>query len=135
MNMLGEENDVNMAFLTGRLGGDPQFKIIGQNKEIATFSLATSEYWKEKNTNEMRERTDWHRVVVYDENAISKVKQHLEKGSRVTVVETIHYHKHTDSQGVDKFYTDIVINPYKGKIEVLDGKKNADASSDDPIPF
>lgn len=115
---------VNKVFLVGNIGSDPEVKTMQSGDKVATFSIATSESWKDKATGERKERTEWHRIVVFNQSLINVCENYLKKGSKVFIegqVETRSYEK--DGQKV--YTTEIVLRPYHGEIVMLDSKGDA----------
>ena len=103
---------LNKVFLIGRLGNDPDIKPMQNGKSVAILSLATSESWKDKNTGEKKEKTEWHRVVIFNEGLVNVVQKYLKKGAQVYVEGQIKLPKYTDNNGQEKFSTQIVIQGY-----------------------
>ena len=149
---------LNKVLLIGRLGADPEIKQMVNGKSVARLSLATSQSWKDKNTGEKKEKTEWHRVVVFNEGLVNVVQQYLKKGAQVYIEGQISTRKWKDEQsGQDKYSTEIVIQGYNSSLTMLGGgggggisndttaqqiSKNTDESSqstqndlDDEIPF
>ena len=148
---------LNKALLIGRLGADPEIKQMVNGKSVARLSLATSQSWKDKNTGEKKEKTEWHRVVVFNEGLVNVVQQYLKKGAQVYIEGQISTRKWKDEQsGQDKYSTEIVIQGYNSSLTMLGGggggisndttsqplNKNTDEGSrstqndlDDEIPF
>ena len=120
---------LNRVTLIGNLGRDPEIRNTQDGKEIAYFSLATSEVWKDK-TGERKERTDWHRVVIFAQNVINIVKSSLRTGSRVYIEGSLHTRKWQDQSGVEKYTTEVVIQPFSGTIILLDAKGRSDESGE-----
>lgn len=118
---------INKVILVGNIGNDPEVKTMQSGDRVANFSVATSESWKDKTSGERKERTEWHRVVVFNQGLINVCENYLKKGSKVYVegqVETRSYEK--DGQKV--YTTEIVLRPYRGEITMLDSR-NSGASS------
>ena len=149
---------LNKVLLIGRLGADPDIKQMVNGKSVARLSLATSQTWKDKNTGEKKEKTEWHRVVVFNEGLVNVVQQYLKKGAQIYIEGQISTRKWKDEQsGQDKYSTEIVIQGYNSSLTMLGGggggaiskdttgqqiSKNTDESSqssqndlDDEIPF
>ena len=119
---------LNQAQLIGHLGQDPDIKSTQDGREIANISVATSERWKDKNTGEQKEKTEWHRVVIFNEGLVKVAKNYLKKGAKVFVQGEIRTRKWADKDGVDRYSTEIVLPAYSGKIDMLDKREN-DGSS------
>ena len=116
-------SSVNRAILIGNLGHDPEIRQTKSGDSVAGFSLATSERWTDKQTSEKRERTEWHRVVVFGKTA-EIAQQYLTKGSKVYIEGAIKTRKWTDDKGVERYTTEIVLSPFRGLL-VLPDKKSA----------
>ena len=121
---------LNKVLLIGRLGADPEIKQMVNGKNVARLSLATSQSWKDKNTGERKEKTEWHRVVIFNEGLINVIQQYLKKGANVYVEGQLSTRKWKDeSTGQDKYSTEIVLQGYNSSLTMLDGKnKNSDTS-------
>ena len=121
---------LNKALLIGRLGADPEIKQMVNGKSVARLSLATSQSWKDKNTGEKKEKTEWHRVVVFNEGLVNVVKQYLKKGAQIYVEGQISTRKWKDEQsGQDKYSTEIVIQGYNSSLTML-GSSGGGISND-----
>ena len=111
---------LNKVLLIGRLGADPEIKQMVNGKSVARLSLATSQSWKDKNTGEKKEKTEWHRVVVFNEGLVNVVQQYLKKGAQVYIEGQISTRKWKDEQsGQDKYSTEIVIQGYNSSLTML----------------
>ena len=145
---------LNKVLLIGRLGADPEIKQMVNGKNVARLSLATSQSWKDKNTGERKQKTEWHRVVIFNEGLINVVQQYLKKGSQVYIEGQLSTRKWKDEQsGLDKYSTEVVIQGYNSSLTMLGGRgglennvQNIDSSTkdepsttssdlDDEIPF
>lgn len=111
---------VNKAILVGHLGKDPEIRTFQNGGRIASFRMATSESWREKDTGERRERTQWHSVVVFNEALVRVAEQMLHKGSKVYIEGQIETRKHTGADGIERYYTEVVLRPFRGEITLLD---------------
>ena len=113
---------LNKVLLIGRLGADPEIKQMVNGKNVARLSLATSQSWKDKNTGEKKEKTEWHRIVVFNEGLVNVVQQYLKKGAQVYVEGQISTRKWKDEQsGQDKYSTEILIQGYNSSLTMLGG--------------
>ena len=113
---------LNKVLLIGRLGADPEIKEMVNGKSVARLSLATSQSWKDKNTGEKKEKTEWHRIVVFNEGLVNVVKQYLKKGAQIYVEGQISTRKWRDEKlGQDKYSTEIVIQGYNSSLTMLGG--------------
>ncbi len=120
---------LNKVLLIGRLGADPEIKEMVNGKSVARLSLATSQSWKDKNTGEKKEKTEWHRIVVFNEGLVNVVKQYLKKGAQIYVEGQIATRKWKDeSTGQDKYSTEVVIQGYNSSLTML-GSGNSSISS------
>ncbi len=114
---------LNKVLLIGRLGADPEIKQMVNGKSVARLSLATSQTWKDKNTGERKEKTEWHRIVVFNEGLVNVVQQYLKKGAQVYVEGQLTTRKWKDEQsGQDKYSTEIVIQGYNSSLTMLVGE-------------
>ena len=145
------------VLLIGRLGNDPEIKQMSNGKNVARLSVATSETWKDKNSGERKEKTEWHRVVIFNEGLVGVVQQYLKKGSQVYIEGQIQTTKYTDNNGQEKYSTQIILQGYNSTLTMLgssnsggkieDNSMNQDSSSlpsdnnvssnelDDEVPF
>ena len=124
-------SSLNKAQLIGNLGRDPEVRSTQSGDQIVHLSIATSESWKDKNTNERRERTEWHRVVIFSRHLGDVAKQYLRKGSKVYVEGQLQTRKWTGQDGQDRYTTEVVLRPYKGEITMLDKAERGDAYEGD----
>jgi len=123
---------LNKVLLIGRLGADPEIKQMVNGKSIARFSLATSNTWKDKNTGERKEKTEWHRVVIFNEGLVNVVQQYVKKGAQVYIEGQLTTRKWTDEKsGQDKYSTEIVLQGYNSTFTILSGKNNQNTVSQD----
>ncbi|MDB2389906.1 single-stranded DNA-binding protein [Alphaproteobacteria bacterium] len=113
---------VNKVTLVGNLGRDPEIRSTQDGAKIVQLSLATSERWKDRNTGEQRERTEWHRVVIFNENLGRIAEQYLRKGSTCYIEGQLQTRKWTDNQGVEKYTTEVVLQRYRGELTLLGGR-------------
>ena len=114
---------INKVILVGNLGRDPETRATANGK-IANFSIATSEYWKDKNTGERKEQTEWHRVVIFNPNLVEVIEKMVQKGTKVYVEGTLRTRKWTNQQGQDVYTTEVVLNQYSGQLVILSGSKS-----------
>lgn len=116
---------VNKVILVGNLGNDPEIRSFQSGGRVANLSVATSESWKDKATGERKEKTQWHRVVVKNDNLVGICEKYLKKGSKVFLEGQLETRKYTDKDGVDKYTTEVVLAPYRGELTMLDGRSGA----------
>lgn len=114
---------VNKHIIVGNLGGDPEVKVTGSGRKYGQFSVATSETWRDKDSGERKERTAWHRVVVWNENLVKVVEQYLKKGAKVYIEGPALTRKWTDQGGVDRYVTEIVLQGFNCTLTMLDGRR------------
>ena len=120
---------LNKVLLIGRLGNDPEIKQMQNGKSVARLSVATSESWKDKNTGEKKEKTEWHRVVIFNEGLVGVVQKYLKKGAQVYIEGQLNTNKYTDSNGQEKYSTQIVLQGYSSSLTMLDGKNSSSGDS------
>lgn len=120
---------INKVILVGNVGGDPEIRNTSDGREIANFSLATSESWKDKNSGERKEKTEWHRVVVFSQGLVGIIKNYVKKGSKLYLEGSLQTRKWTDNQGVEKYTTEVVLQNYNSTLQMLDGKRDGGSSS------
>ena len=122
---------LNKVLLIGRLGADPEIKQMVNGKSVARLSLATSQTWKDKNTGEKKEKTEWHRIVVFNEGLVNVVQQYLKKGAQIYVEGQLSTRKWKDEQsGQDKYSTEILIQGYNSSLTMLGGGNSAGIQQD-----
>jgi|TARA_B110000914_G_C15137962_1_gene298058 single-strand DNA-binding protein len=121
---------LNKVLLIGRLGADPEVKQMVNGKSVARISVATSQSWKDKSTGERKEKTEWHRVVIFNEGLVNIVQQYLKKGANVYVEGALTTRKWKDeSSGQDKYSTEVVLQGYNSSLTMLDGRNKSEDSS------
>ncbi|MCH6591149.1 MAG: single-stranded DNA-binding protein [Proteobacteria bacterium] len=113
---------VNKVILVGNLGRDPEVRYAQDGTKIVTFSMATSENWKDKNTGERREKTEWHRVVLFNERLADVAEKYLHKGSKVYIEGALQTRKWTGNDGIEKYSTEVVLQRYRGELTMLDSR-------------
>ena len=144
---------LNKVMLIGRLGQDPEVRNTQDGRSLCTFSIATSESWNDKNTGEKREKTEWHRIVVFNEGLVNIIQQYVKKGSNVFIEGQIQTRKWEDKDGIEKYTTEIVLQGFNSTFKMLDNRNsgsvdnnfsqdnaipdssNFDSEIDDDIPF
>lgn len=120
---------VNKVIILGNLGRDPEVKSFANGGRIANLRIATSETWKDKQTGERKERTEWHAVVVHPDGLVGLCEQYLKKGSKVYIEGQLETRKWQDQSGADRYSTEVVIRPYAGSLVMLDGRSGAPADN------
>ena len=146
---------VNKVILIGNLGSEPEVRVSQDNKKLVRLSIATSESWKDKVSGERKSKTEWHRVVIFNEGLVNVVQKYLKKGSQVYVEGQLNTSKYTDNNGQEKFSTQIVIQGYNSSLTMLgassksndnsinqdspsslpSGENNVKSGLDDEVPF
>lgn len=115
---------VNKVIIIGNLGRDPEVRAMQTGARVANLSIATGESWKDKNTGERREKTEWHRVVIFNDGLVTICEKYLRKGSKVYIEGQIETRKWTDQSGVEKYTTEIVLRPFRGELTMLDSRNS-----------
>ena len=139
-------SSVNKVILIGNLGQDPTIRNLSNDREVASFTLATSESWKDKQTSEKKEKTEWHRVAIFNNNLVNFVKNYAKKGTKIYLEGSLQTRKWMDKTGIEKYTTEVVLQNYAGEIKILDNKSTSHATPttessvdyeelDDEIPF
>jgi len=127
---------VNKVIIVGNLGKDPEIRTFQNGGRVASFSVATSESWKDKTSGERKEKTEWHRISVLNENLVGIVERYLKKGAKVYLEGQLETRKWTDKEGQEKYTTEVVLRPFRGELTMLDGKRDTSTSvsNDDMAP-
>lgn len=115
--------------LIGNVGQEPEIRVTQDGREIASFSIATSESWKDKSTGEKREKTEWHRIVVFSQGLVGIIKNYVHKGSKIYLEGSLQTRKWTDNQGVEKYTTEIVLQNFNSTLQILDSRGDSGAKS------
>ncbi len=139
---------LNKVCLIGHVGKEPEIRSTQLGKEIANFSLATTESWKDKSTGERKDKTEWHNIVIFSEGLTNVVKNYVKKGSKVYIEGALQTRKWTDKDGVERYTTEIVLQGFSAVVLLLDGKdsggqqqskpqqtESVEEELDDEIPF
>ena len=113
---------VNKVILVGNLGKDPEVRRMTSGEPVVNLSVATSETWKDKSSGERKEKTEWHRVVIFNENLAKVAEQYLKKGAKVYLEGALQTRKWTDKDGAEKYSTEIVLKRFNGTLVMLDGR-------------
>ncbi len=113
---------VNKVILVGNLGRDPEVKRMPSGDPIVTLNLATSESWRDKQSGERKEKTEWHRVVIFNENLAKVAEQYLKKGSKIYVEGQLQTREYQDKDGQKKYSTEVVLQRFRGELTILDGR-------------
>ena len=120
---------VNKVILIGNLGADPEIRRTQDGRPIANLRLATSESWKDNNTGERKEKTEWHRVVIFNENLCRIAEQYLKKGSKVFIEGALQTRKWQDQSGQDRYSTEVVLQGFRGEMTLLDSRASGGGAS------
>lgn len=113
---------VNKVILVGNLGKDPEVRSMQTGDRVCNLTIATSESWKDRNSGERREKTEWHRVVIFNQALVGIAEQYLRKGSKIYIEGQLETRKWTDQSGVEKYTTEVVLRPYRGELNMLDSR-------------
>jgi single-strand DNA-binding protein len=119
---------VNKVILVGNLGKDPEIRTLNSGDRVANLRIATSESWRDKASGERKEKTEWHQVVIFNENIVKVAENYLKKGSTVYIEGALQTRKWSDAQGVEKYSTEIVLQKFRGELTMIGGR-NESASS------
>lgn len=123
---------VNRVILVGNVGRDPEARFMQNGNEVVSLSVATSESWKDKQSGERKEKTEWHRVVCFNERICDVLKKYVKKGSKVYLEGSLQTRKWTGNDGVEKYTTEVVIDRFRGELVLLDGRRDQqEGTSDD----
>src|SRR4051812_11333317 len=125
---------VNKVILVGNLGKDPEIRRTQDGRAIANLSIATSQTWRDKNSGERKEKTEWHRVVIFNEALAKVAEQYLKKGAKVYVQGALQTRKWTDQSGVEKYSTEVILQGFQCTLTMLDGR-NGGGGDDDRSDF
>ena len=123
---------INKAILLGRLGGDPEIRVSQDGNKIARLSLATTDNWRDKETNERKEKTEWHRIVIFSKGLAEIAEKYLKKGSLIYVEGQIKSRKFTDQSGMEKYTTEVVLQQYNSSLTMLDNKSDNSSNLESP---
>ena len=126
---------VNKVILVGNLGRDPEVRSTQDGTKVANLSLATSENWKDKNSGERRERTEWHRVVIFNERLAEVAEKYLRKGSKVYIEGQLQTRKWTDKDNIERYSTEVVLQGFNSALTMLDGRGGGGGSGADDGDF
>ncbi|MFQ6017238.1 MAG: single-stranded DNA-binding protein [Kiloniellaceae bacterium] len=121
---------VNKVILVGNLGRDPEIRSTQDGTPVGNLSVATSESWRDKNTGERRERTEWHRVVIFNERLVEIAEKYLRKGSKVYIEGQLQTRKWQDQSGADRYTTEVVLNRFRGELTMLDSRAATEGGQD-----
>lgn len=114
---------INKVIFVGNVGNDPEIRTMQSGDKTANLSIATGESWKDKSTGERKERTQWHRVAVFNQGLIKIVESYIKKGSKIYIEGQLEHRSYTDSNGVEKYITEVVLRPFRGELTLLDSRE------------
>ncbi|MHC5307550.1 single-stranded DNA-binding protein [Bartonella sp. LJL80] len=120
---------VNKAIIIGNVGADPDIRRMQSGDQVASLRIATSESWRDRNTGERKEKTEWHSVVVFNEGLVKVVEQYVKKGAKLYIEGQLQTRRWQDQQGNDRYTTEIVLQKFRGELQMLDGKGGNDERS------
>lgn len=127
---------LNKVLLIGNLGRDPEIRSTQSGDRVCNLSVATSESWKDKNSGERKEKSEWHRVVIFNDRLVEVAEKYLKKGAKIYLEGALQTRKWTDQSGAEKFSTEIVLQKYRGELTMLDGRASGDADGNaDDVPM
>ncbi|TPN34739.1 single-stranded DNA-binding protein, partial [Mesorhizobium sp. B1-1-6] len=122
---------VNKVILVGNLGADPEIRRLNSGDPVVNIRIATSESWRDKNSGERKEKTEWHNVVIFNDNLAKVAEQYLKKGAKVYVEGQLQTRKWQDQSGADRYTTEIVLQKFRGELQMLDTKNGGDGDRGD----
>jgi len=117
---------VNKVILVGNLGADPEIRTLSSGDRVANLRVATSETWRDRSSGERKERTEWHRVVIFNDNLVKVAENYLRKGSKVYIEGALQTRKWSDQSGQEKYSTEVVLQKFRGELTMLDGRGDAE---------
>ena len=121
---------INKVILVGNVGQDPQVRTMQSGQKVVSFSLATSDRWRDRQTGEQKEQTEWHRVVIFNPNLVEVAERMLQKGTKLYLSGSIQTRRWVDAQGVDKHATEIVLQGFTAELQILDPRTKSSNGSD-----
>ena len=125
---------VNKVTLLGNLGSDPEVRTLANGGRMCKFRVATSEYWRDRETRESRSKTQWHNVVIFNDNLVRIAEQYLRKGSPVYLEGQLETRKWQDQSGADRFMTEVVLRPFRSELQLISGRDTAPSEAERPRP-
>ena len=125
---------INKVILVGNVGQDPQTRTMQSGQKVVSFSLATSDRWRDRTTGEQKEQTEWHRIVIFNPNLVEVAERMLQKGTKLYIEGALRTRKWQNQQGVDTFTTEVVLNQFAGTMVILSGAKAMDSMSNAAAP-
>ena len=125
---------INKVILVGNVGQDPQVRAMQSGQKVVSFSLATSDRWRDRATGEQKEQTEWHRIVVFNPNLVEVAERMLQKGTKLYIEGALRTRKWQNQQGIDTYTTEVVLNQFAGTMVILSGAKAMDSMSGGATP-
>lgn len=125
---------INKVILVGNVGQDPQIRTMNSGQKVASFSLATSERWRDRQSGEQKEQTEWHRVVIFQPGLVDVVERMVQKGTKLYIEGALRTRKWQNQQGTDQYTTEVTLNPFSGQMVILSGAKAVDGTMGDTVP-
>ena len=122
---------INKVILVGNVGQDPQVRTMQSGQRVVSFSLATSDRWRDRSSGEQKEQTEWHRIVIFNPGLVDVAERLLQKGTKLYIEGSLRTRKWQNQQGVDTFTTEVVLNPYAGQMIILAGARSGDSAAGD----
>ena len=122
---------INKVILVGNVGGDPEVRYMPNGNAVTTLSIATSETWKDKQTGERKDRTEWHRIAVFNERLAELAEKYLRKGSKIYVEGSLQTRKWTDTNNVERYTTEVLISRFRGELTMLDSRSSGGENTED----
>ena len=116
---------LNKVMLIGNLGNDPEVRSTQDGRSLCTFSIATTESWKDKNSGERRDKTEWHRIVIFNEGLSGVVENYVKKGQQLFIEGQLQTQKYTDANGIEKYTTQVILQNYNGTLTMIGGRSNS----------
>jgi single-strand DNA-binding protein len=121
---------VNKVTIVGNLGRDPEIRTMQNGNKVVTLSVATTESWRDRNSEEYKQKTEWHRVVIFNEHLVKVAEKHLEKGTKIYLEGQLQTRKWTDNKGQEKYTTEVVLPRFRGELQLLSGGKQSENCQD-----
>ncbi len=125
---------INKVILVGNIGQDPQVRTMQSGQKVVSFSLATSDRWRDRQSGEQKEQTEWHRIVIFSPNLVEVAERMLQKGTKLYIEGALRTRKWQNQQGVDTYTTEVVLNQFSGTMVILSGAKAVDSMSSGTAP-
>ena len=125
---------INKVILVGNIGQEPQTRTMQSGQKVVSFSLATSDRWRDRATGEQKEQTEWHRIVIFNPNLVEVAERMLQKGTKLYIEGALRTRKWQNQQGIDTFTTEVVLNQFGGTMVILSGAKSMDSMGSTPTP-